>query len=67
MRDLTGEVARVSAAIELTETGEVMVSLQGGTQAFPARSYDKDQVFEEGDRVVVLEQVGRTLYVAPSS
>jgi hypothetical protein len=62
--NLDGEVVRVSAAIKPNEEGEVMVPLQGGSQAFPARSYDPKAEFAEGERVVVLEQAGRVLYVS---
>ena len=62
--NLDGEVVRVCAAIKPNEQGEVMVPLQGGSQAFPARSYDPKAEFGEGERVVVLEQVGRVLYVS---
>jgi membrane protein implicated in regulation of membrane protease activity len=61
---LDGEVARVSATIKPNEEGEVMVQIQGGTQAFPARSYDPKAEFAKGERVVVLEQAGRVLYVS---
>ncbi len=62
--NLDGEVARVSTAIKPNEEGEVIVPLQGGSQAFPARSYDPKAEFAAGERVVVLEQAGRVLYVS---
>lgn len=62
--NLTGTTARVCANIPKGEEGEVMVSIFGGPQAFPARAYEEDGEFKEGDRVVVLEEQGRTLYVA---
>lgn len=60
---LVGEEGRVCAPIRDGEEGEVMVALNGGSQAFPARAYDADTVFAEGERVLVLEEAGRVLYV----
>lgn len=60
---LVGEAARVCVPIQDGEEGEVMVSILGGSQPFPARSYDKAAVFEEGERVIILEEAGRVLYV----
>ncbi len=54
----------MSATIKPNEEGEVVVPLQGGTQAFRARSYDPAAEFAAGERVVVLEQAGRVLYVS---
>lgn len=61
---VVGGLARVCADIRKGEAGEVMVNIFGGPTAFPARSYEPDEEFNEGDRVVVLEEQGRTLYVA---
>jgi hypothetical protein len=60
---LVGEAARVSAAVRKDEEGEVMVSLAGGTQAYPARAYDPNTEFVAGERVLVLEEAGRVLYI----
>lgn len=61
---LEGTVARVSAAIKPDVEGEVMADIAGGTQAFPARSYDSESEFQPGERVLVLEKSGGVLYVA---
>jgi hypothetical protein len=61
---LVGTTARVCAAIAKGEEGEVMIPIAGGSQAFPARAYEYDGEFEEGERVLILEEAGRTLYVA---
>lgn len=60
---LVGQTVRVTAAIRNGEEGEVMGALLGGSQAFPARAYDPEEEFQDGERVLVVEVIGRTVYV----
>jgi hypothetical protein len=41
-----------------------MLSLASGSRPYAARAYDEGDEFEEGDRVIVLEEAGRVVYVA---
>lgn len=62
---LIGETCRVTAKIEGSRCGEVLVSVRQGTEAYFAYPADKGDTFEVGARVTIIEELpGRTVYVA---
>jgi len=64
---VVGKVGRVTGTIGPGKTGEVVISIRGGTEAFLAHAADSDQTIPENARVVVVEYYPpRTVYVAPA-
>ena len=64
---MVGKVGRVTGTIGPGKTGEVVISIRGGTEAFLAHAADSDQTIPENARVVVVEYYPpRTVYVAPA-
>lgn len=64
---MVGMVGRVTGAIAPGKTGEVVLAVRGGTEAFLAYAIESDQVIAENTRVVVVEYYPpRTVYVAPA-
>jgi hypothetical protein len=62
---MVGKMGRVTGAIAPGKTGEVVLAVRGGTEAFLAYAVDNDQVIPENSRVVVVEYYPpRTVYVA---
>lgn len=58
-----GEVARVTGRIAPGKTGEVMVSIRGGSEAFHAFA-DNDVTIERGQQVLIVEYIPpRNVYV----
>ena len=65
--DMVGKVGRVTGTIEPGRTGEVVISIRGGTEAFLAHAVESEQTIPENARVVVVEYYPpRTVYVAPA-
>ena len=65
--DMVGKVGRVTGTIAPGKTGEVVISVRGGTEAFLAHAIDADQTIQEHSRVVVVEYYPpRTVYVTPA-
>jgi len=63
--NVIGKTGRVTGRIAPGTVGEVMISVRGGTEAFYAYAYDGAEIFEEGDRVLVLEyEPPRTVLVS---
>jgi hypothetical protein len=63
---MVGKVGRVTGAIGPGRTGEVMVAVRGGSEAFNAHSADPDESIGRGTRVVVVEYFPpRTVVVSP--
>lgn len=64
---MVGKVGRVTGAIGPDKTGEVIISVRGGTEAFLAHSIDGKEHIPENARVVVVEYYPpRTVYVSPA-
>lgn len=64
--NVTGLTGRVTVAIEPGHVGEVLVSVQGSSQAYSAITEGEEAALPLNARVVVIEQVSaRTLLVAP--
>jgi hypothetical protein len=64
---MVGKVGRVTGRIAPDRTGEVVISIRGGTEAFLAHAVDRDEVIPENTRVVVVEHYPpRTVYVSPA-
>jgi hypothetical protein len=64
---MVGKVGRVTGAIAPDKTGEVVISIRGGTEAFLAHSVDPEEVIPVNTRVVVVEHYPpRTVYVSPA-
>jgi hypothetical protein len=60
-QDLVGTVGRVTVPISATRTGEVVLPIRGGTEAYAACS---DETIPKNSRVVVVECLsGRTVSV----
>ena len=63
---MIGKVGRVTGRIGPGKTGEVMIPIRGGTEAFNAFSADTDESIPTGTRVVVIEyHPPRTVIVTP--
>lgn len=61
--DLIGTVGRITVPISATRTGEVLLPVRGGTEAFEACS---DEPIPKHAKVVVVDCLsGRTVTVAP--
>lgn len=62
-QDLIGTIGRVTVPIAKRRSGEVMIPVRGGTEAYAAVS---DEAIAKHQRVVVVECLsGRTVAVAP--
>jgi membrane protein implicated in regulation of membrane protease activity len=60
---LVGTIGRVTVPIDPQHSGEVMLPVRGGTEAYAACA---DQAIHKNSRVVVIEQLsGRTVLVTP--
>lgn len=65
--DMVGKVGRVTGAIGPGRTGEVLIAIRGGTEAFLAHAADSDASIPTDARVVVVEYFPpRTVYVTPT-
>ncbi len=63
---MIGKIGRVTGRISPSGLGEVMVSVRGGSEAFPAYAADNGTTIERGTRVVVVEYYPpRTVVVTP--
>ncbi|GAC1365757.1 MAG: hypothetical protein NVSMB32_09550 [Actinomycetota bacterium] len=63
---MVGKVGRVTGAVGPGRTGEVVIAVRGGTEAFLAHPIDSQQVIPLNARVVVVEYYPpRTVYVTP--
>lgn len=63
---MVGKVGRVTGAVGPGRTGEVMLNVRGGTEAFIAFPVD-DEVIPVHSRAVVIEyHPPRTVYVSPA-
>jgi membrane protein implicated in regulation of membrane protease activity len=63
-QDLVGTVGMISVPISSSRTGEVVLPVRGGTEAFEACS---DEPIAKNTKVVVVECLtARTVVVAPS-
>ena len=64
---VVGKVGRVTGGIGPGRTGEVMLSVRGGTEAFLAHAAEAGEAMDRGTRVVVVEYYPpRTVYVSPA-
>lgn len=64
---MVGKVGRVTGTIAPGKTGEVVVAIRGGTEAFLAHAVEADVTSPPNTRVVVVEYYPpRTAYVAPA-
>ena len=64
---VVGKVGRVTGGIGPGRTGEVMLSVRGGTEAFLAHAAEAEETIDSGSRVVVVEYFPpRTVYVSPA-
>lgn len=65
--DVIGKVGRVTGKIGPGETGEVILSVRGGSEAFHAYSVDRAESIDVGARVIVIEYYPpRTVAVSPA-
>lgn len=64
---VVGKIGRVTGGIGPGRTGEVMLAVRGGTEAFLAHAADGEETIGSGSRVVVVEYFPpRTVYVSPA-
>jgi hypothetical protein len=64
---VVGKIGRVTGTIGPGRTGEVMLSVRGGTEAFLAHAAEAGETLGPGTRVVVVEHFPpRTVYVSPA-
>jgi hypothetical protein len=64
---VVGKIGRVTGGIGPGRTGEVMLSVRGGTEAFLAHAAETGETMAPGSRVVVVEYFPpRTVYVSPA-
>lgn len=62
---MVGKIGRVTGAIAPGTTGEVMIAIRGGSEAFHAQALDRAALIPPGSRVVVVEYYPpRTVVVA---
>ena len=62
---LIGKTGRVTGRVGPNTTGEVVVSIRGGSEAYLAHPYDGKEVIEKGAQVVIIEvSPARTLFVS---
>jgi len=65
--EMVGKLGRVTGAIAPGKTGEVLISVRGGTEAFLAHAADSGVSIPTDARVVVVEYFPpRTVYVTPT-
>jgi hypothetical protein len=63
---MVGRTGRVTETITPRRTGEVMIPIRGGTEAFMAAGADVGETILRGSRVVVIEYYPpRTVVVSP--
>ena len=63
---VVGKIARVTGTIGPGRTGEVMLEVRGGSEAFNAYPADPEESISRGSRVVVVEHhPPRTVIVSP--
>ena len=64
---VVGKIGRVTGTVAPGRTGEVTISVRGGTEAFLAYAAEDGQTIPEHARVVVVEyHAPRTVYVTPA-
>lgn len=64
---VVGKIGRVTGAIAPGRTGEVVIHIRGGTEAFLAHAAEGGEVIPVQSRVVIVEYYPpRTVYVAPA-
>ncbi len=62
---LVGKTGRVTGLVGPNTTGEVVVSIRGGSEHYLAHPYDGQEVIEKDSQVVIIEvSPPRTLYVS---
>lgn len=61
--NLVGKIGRVSGRIAPDTVGEVLLPVRGGEEAFLAHAYDGEEIILPNVRVLVINQVGRAVYV----
>ena len=65
--DVVGKIGRVTGTIGPGKTGEVVVSIRGGSEAFHAYAAEANESIAAGTRVVVIEYFPpRTVSVSPA-
>jgi hypothetical protein len=65
--DVVGKIGRVTGTIGPGQTGEVVVSIRGGSEAFHAYAADGKEAIAVGTRVVVIEYFPpRSVSVSPA-
>ncbi len=63
--EVIGKVGRLSGAIAPGDSGEVMLPVRGGLEAFYCYAADPSEAIPEGARVIVLEHdASRTVTVS---
>jgi len=66
-QEVVGKIGRVTGAISPGQTGEIVVSIRGGTEAFHAYAVDRSTSIPVGTRIVVIEYYPpRTVAVSPA-
>jgi hypothetical protein len=64
---VVGKMGRVTGAVAPGRTGEVVIHVRGGTEAFLAYAAEKDETIPVQTRVVIVEYYPpRTVYVTPA-
>ena len=64
---VVGKIGRVTGAIAPGRTGEVVIHIRGGTEAFRAHGAEGTETIPEQSRVVIVEYYPpRTVYVSPA-
>jgi len=64
---VVGKIGRVTGAIAPGRTGEVVIHVRGGTEAFLAYAAENGETIAEQTRVVIVEYYPpRTVYVSPA-
>jgi hypothetical protein len=65
--DIVGKIGRVTGAIGPGQTGEIVVSIRGGSEAFHAYAVDRSNTIAVGTRVIVIEYYPpRSVAVSPA-
>jgi len=61
---VVGKIGRVTGRVAAGRTGEVVIAIRGGTEAFLAYPARNEDVLPEGTRAVIVEHFPpRTVYV----
>jgi hypothetical protein len=64
---VVGKIGRVTGTVAPGRTGEVVIPVRGGTEAFLAHAAESEETIPEHTRVVVVEYYPpRTVYVTPA-